>query len=167
MWNQDARALTGGWMNKLWDTHGMENYSVRQNEYSDEQCCRKLISSAKVTLVRYRKADLLFLYLKFDLIWFAVSCQCLLSSMVTQSYGESVTHSFSHTVFHHILPQGFGCCSLGYRVGHYCLSIPYVIVWSSHHGAVITNPTSIHKDSGSIPGLAQWVKDAVLPWAGV
>lgn len=55
-------------MNKLWDTHGMENYRVRQNEYSDEQCCRKLISSAKVTLVRYRKADLLFLYLKFDLI---------------------------------------------------------------------------------------------------
>lgn len=55
-------------MNKLWDTHGMENYSVRQNEYSDEQCYRKLISSAKVTLVSYRKADLLFLYLKFDLI---------------------------------------------------------------------------------------------------
>ena len=28
----------------------------------------------------------------------------------------------------------------------------------------LTNLTSIHGDSGSVPGLAQWVEDLVLPW---
>ena len=38
-----------------------------------------------------------------------------------------------------------------------------IIFWSSHCGSVLTNPTSILEDAGSIPGLEQWVKDLVLP----
>ena len=34
--------------------------------------------------------------------------------------------------------------------------------WSSHHGSVEMNLTSIHNDKDLIPGLAQWVKDLLL-----
>ena len=35
--------------------------------------------------------------------------------------------------------------------------------WSSHRGAEETNPTRNREVVVSIPGLAQWVKDAELP----
>ena len=35
---------------------------------------------------------------------------------------------------------------------------------SSHCCSAVTNPTSILEDTGSIPGLAQWVKDLAWLW---
>ena len=36
--------------------------------------------------------------------------------------------------------------------------------WSSHRASGLTNPTSIHENTGSILGLAQWVNDLALLW---
>ena len=37
------------------------------------------------------------------------------------------------------------------------------VLWSSHRGSVVMNPSSIHEDAGWIPGLAaQWVKDPTV-----
>ena len=45
------------------------------------------------------------------------------------------------------------------KEGHFPGGYKKSSFWSSHCGTVETNPTSIHEGAGSIPGLAQWVKD--------
>ena len=44
------------------------------------------------------------------------------------------------------------------------LAIKNGVSWSSCCGSVVMNPTSTHKDVGSIPGPIQCVKYLVLLW---
>ena len=45
-------------------------------------------------------------------------------------------------------------CAL-FCVSALCFPLQSASYRSSHHGSGVTNPTSIHEDGGSIPGLAQ------------
>ena len=58
--------------------------------------------------------------------------------------------------------------SAGFSSRSVLFELLYLSLWPkvnicSHCGTVETYPTRIHEDVGSIPGLAPWVKDPVLP----
>ena len=50
-----------------------------------------------------------------------------------------------------------------FKYHRYC-HLKKLIQGSFYHGSGVTDPPSVHEDSGTIPGLAQWVKDPVLLW---
>ena len=50
----------------------------------------------------------------------------------------------------------------GSQLAQTCGSAQEMHARGSHHGAAEMNPTTIHEDAGSIPGLGQWVRNPAL-----
>ena len=45
-----------------------------------------------------------------------------------------------------------------------CAKLKEKLPGSSRCGTAEMDPTSVHEDAGSFPGLAQWIRDLVLLW---
>ena len=68
------------------------------------------------------------------------------------------------------LNLSFLICKVEHMIGHsfpeslegLCKVMTRTVHWSSRRGSGETNLTSIHEDTGLIPGLVQCIKDLVL-----
>ena len=102
--------------------------------------------------------------------WPSLSISCSAPSRHTPSYLHTCAQAVPSLQKH--LPLIFPATyTLFHLKGHFKPHCLYEIMFSSllkrflgssHCGSAVTNPTSIHEDAGSIPGLAQRVKDAAL-----
>ena len=65
--------------------------------------------------------------------WFAVFCQFLLYSKVTQPY--IYIHSISHVIFHHVPLQVIGYSSLRYTAGpiYFFVIVIMILIRANHH----------------------------------
>ena len=61
-----------------------------------------------------------------------------------------------HSGNSHVINVGFCCCCRCFCLKTTFIGVPVMAQW-------LMNPTKNHEVAGSIPGLAQWVKDLVLP----
>ena len=118
---------------------------------------------------------------------FPSRCAALAPASARNVLSPEIHIGFSHTCFEYLLsvsPSQRGLPSFTYLMlqdavqdlsaipFHYSLwfklfknlhKIRNISIGSSHCGSVVTNLTSRQESEGSIPGLAQWVKDPALP----